>query len=317
MSESVVGGYFGLELPVGRPPHTGSIALNSGRNGLRYLLTSRPPTKVHIPHFTCAAVARVIGELGIEIERYSVNEAMEPIFDFGSVKTDEAFLVTNYFGIKNNYISGLTALSCRFVIDNAQSFFSPRVENFETFYSPRKFFGVPDGGYAFGGSGCEIKLDRGHSNARMSHLLLRHDVSAQDGYGAYSVNEGLIEDASMMEMSAISARILESIDYDSVASIRKRNFQQLHEVLGPTNKIPIDDDNERVALTYPYLGESSSLRARLRAKNIFTAAYWPELLQLKGPSLMEKTYANEIVHLPIDQRYGAAEMCRILDVIDP
>ena len=84
MFEGDVGGYFGLELPSGRPPHAGSIALNSGRNGLRYLLLSRRPTKIYIPHFTCAGVARVVDDLGIEIERYSIDESMEPIFDFGS-----------------------------------------------------------------------------------------------------------------------------------------------------------------------------------------------------------------------------------------
>lgn len=317
MFEGDVGGYFGLELPSGRPPHAGSIALNSGRNGLRYLLLSRRPTKIYIPHFTCAGVARVVDDLGIEIERYSIDESMEPIFDFGSVRSDEAFLVTNYFGLKDNYIRGLVRLDCRFVIDNAQSFFSPRVNDFETFYSPRKFFGVPDGGYTFGGGGCEIELEGDHSSARMSHLLLRHDLSAQDGYGAYLANENLLADAPMMGMSAISARILRSIDYDNVATIRKHNFEKLHEVLGPTNKIPIDDDNERVALTYPYLSENRLLRAQLHAERIFTATYWPELIELDGPSDLEYYYAKTTVHLPIDQRYDAADMCRILEIIDP
>jgi hypothetical protein len=190
MSESLqspIGGYFGLELHQGSPYHIGTVALNSGRNALKYILCDTPPSKIYIPQFTCEAIANVAAELNIKIEIYHIDESLEPIFDFAKVAENEAILVTNYFGLKDQYIKSLSEQKCRLIIDNAHSFFSSRVGKFETFYSPRKFFGIPDGGYAF--SGYKGKLEKDFSSERTAHLMARYDESAQAGYLAYLANE--------------------------------------------------------------------------------------------------------------------------------
>ncbi len=308
-----IGGYFGLELPMGNVWHTGAVPLNSGRNALQYLLRARSPVKIYIPQFTCAAIAETIAGLGIEFEHYGIDEAMEPIFDYAKVAENEAFLYTNYFGLKNQYIQGLIDRGCHLIIDNAQSFFSPRIEAFDTFYSPRKFFGVPDGGYAFGGHPIELEQD--HSSERTEHLMIRHDDSARAGYVTFQANEGLLATIPMKAMSALSDRILRSIDYAGVSLRRKINFQKLHSVLGSSNNLPIDNDRESVALTYPYLSKNSKLKSRLHAQNIFTASYWPDVEQSVNYSSLERLYSTQIVHLPIDQRYDEVDMQRILEVV--
>jgi hypothetical protein len=312
--QTTIGGYFGLELRKGSTYHVGSVALNSGRNALEYILRSKPPAKIYIPNFTCIAISKKIIEIGIEIEFYGINELMEPIFDFKNINRTEAFLYTNYFGLKNKYIKKLAGLGCRFIIDNAHSFFSPQVGNFETFYSPRKFFGVPDGGYAYS-SYCG-KLEQDYSSERISHLLLRHDESPQAGYAAYLSNENLIAQTSIRAMSKLSALIMESIDYSTVALIRKRNFQRLHAAIGESNLLPIVNDSKTVALTYPYLTKDVSLRKTLLENNIFTAKYWAEISQNENSSKLERYYAEGIVHLPIDQRCDDNDISRILQFVN-
>jgi hypothetical protein len=311
--QSTIGGYFGLELRKGSPYHVGSVALNSGRNALEYILRSKPPVKIYIPNFTCVAISKKISEMGIEIEFYGINELMEPVFDFKNINESEAFLYTNYFGLKNKYIEKLAGLGCRFIIDNAHSFFSPQVENFETFYSPRKFFGVPDGGYAF--SSYAGNLEQDYSNKRTTHLLLRHDDSAQAGYAAYLNNENLLARTSIRAMSKLTTLIMESIDFNNVVSIRKRNFQLLHLAIGKSNLLPIVNDIENVALTYPYLTKDINLRKTLLENNIFTAKYWAEVSQNENSSKLELYYAECIVHLPIDQRCDENDISRILQFI--
>ncbi|MDC1311123.1 hypothetical protein N8Z26_01540 [Burkholderiales bacterium] len=308
-----IGGYFALELPRGRAWHAGAVALNSGRNALRYLLASKRPRRIYIPHFTCAAIRDVVGSMGIGISQYRIDEAMEPLFDFSAVAADEAFLYTNYFGLKDHYTRGLAALGCRIIVDNAQSFFSPHSRDMEYFYSPRKFFGVPDGGYAYGPSSLELESD--YSSRRAAHLLTRHDVSAQAGYVSYQTNEALIGELPMRAMSALSARILDSVDYAAAAKQRQQNFQFLHAALGGFNALPICNDKERVALSYPMLCNDTDLRGRLHAHNIHTATYWPDEAQGADAASVEHRYITQLVHLPIDQRYGMAEMESILSVV--
>ena len=308
-----IGGYFGLELPIGRAWHKGAAALNSGRNALQYLLLSKLPSKIYIPQFTCAAIAEAVSKLGIAFERYDIDEAMEPIFDFGRVADSEVFLYTNYFGLKNHFVQRLPIRGCKVIVDNAQSFFSPRVNNLDTFYSPRKFFGVPDGGYAYGGT--VRQLERDFSSARTAHLLVRHDESAQAGYTTYLANEELFSSLPIRSMSTLSSRILDSIDYAEVIIKRRKNFQQLHDELSSYNDLPIDDDCERVALTYPYLSKDFKLRERLQSYKIFTANYWPAVTPAVRKSSVEYKYATQIVHLPLDQRYEDSDMTKILNLV--
>ncbi len=313
-----IGGYFGLELAQRGAWHCAAVAVNSGRNALAHLLRARSPKKVYVPLFTCAAIPQTIARLGMAVAYYPIDEALEPVFDYRDVADDEVFLYTNYFGLKDDYVRTLPARGCAFIIDNAQSFFSPRVGSLDTFYSPRKFFGVPDGGYALGGPATHddgAPLERDHSSTRASHLLIRHDESAQAGYASYQANEGMFVDLPVRAMSALTERILDSIDYALVAARRQENFLQLHRALGSSNALPIGEDSGRVALSYPYLTYDTSLKSRLQAHQIFTANYWPEVAQAADPASVEYRYCTQIVHLPIDQRYGAIEMQRILELI--
>ena len=321
---SAIGGYFGLELPGGTAWHANAFAVNSGRNALRFLLSANAPRKVYVPYFTCRAMTDAVNAMGITVAHYRINEALEPDFDLSSVAPDEAFLYTNYFGFKDHYVRSLAAAGCRIIIDNAQSFFSAPVAGLEFFYSPRKFFGVPDGGYAYFGlptTAPSMELDRDYSAARAAHLLVRHDVSAQSGYASYQANEALIDALPLRAMSTLTAQILGAIDYAAVIAQRQQNFAHLHAALCHSNALAVNEDSTRVPLCYPLLCKNSSqdraaeLKARLHAQRIFTATYWPEVAQRVAPASVEHLYSTQLLHLPIDQRYGAAEMDRILEVV--
>lgn len=307
-----IGGYFGLELPVREVWHRNAVALNSGRNALRYLLELQRPAHIYVPVFTCDAVTQVIGELGINFTRYRIDERMEPVFDFCSIRRDEVFLYTNYFGLKDCYVKTLATKGFRLIIDNSQAFFSWPVGAVPTFYSPRKFFGVPDGGYAYADSAPDLERDA--SRDRVEHLVVRHDSSAQAGYAAYQDNESLLSRLPIKAMSALTERILASINYANAADRRQRNFKRLHRALRSSNELLIDVDGASVPLSYPYLSQDRDLRSRLRAHNIFTASYWPDVARCAEPKSLEHHYAEHIVHLPIDQRYGSDEMARVLSV---
>ena len=99
-------------------------------------------------------------------------------------------LYTNYFGLKDDYINTLPQKH-NIIIDNCQSFFSKPSAWFDTFYSPRKFCGVPDGGYLYTYDNLRLntKLEQSVSYNRFSHLLKRIDLSDEKGYADFKRND--------------------------------------------------------------------------------------------------------------------------------
>ena len=50
-----IGGYFELELGVGRELHEEAISFNSARNCFRYILETRKPSKIYLPTISATA----------------------------------------------------------------------------------------------------------------------------------------------------------------------------------------------------------------------------------------------------------------------
>ena len=58
--------------------------------------------------------------------------------------------IVNYYGLfSEEQLISLKNKYGNIVVDNAQAFFTEPVKGIDTIYSCRKFFGVPDGGYAY------------------------------------------------------------------------------------------------------------------------------------------------------------------------
>ena len=207
-----IGGYFELELRGGCEYHPNALALNSARNCLEYILLTRQYRRVYIPYYTCEVVLEPFRKHGIEYEFYSVNEKLEPV-DFPCLKPGEAFLYTNYFGIKQSAVRRVAErYGEQTIIDNAQAFFAPRIEGIDTFYSPRKFFGVPDGGYVYCDANPLENIPRDVSWQRMQHLLRRIDEGAEKGYMDFKTNSESLINAPIRRMSNLTKALLSSID---------------------------------------------------------------------------------------------------------
>lgn len=309
-----IGGYFSLELPLQEKYHKNAIQLNTGRNCLEYILLVRGYKKVYLPFYTCEAVMEPINKLGISYEFYHIDINFE-IKDRYTLKEGEALLYTNYFGLKQRYVEQLAEkIGSRLIVDNTQAFYAQPLEDIDTFYTCRKFFGVPDGAYLYTNKVLDIELKRDVSFDRMTHLLKRIDFSAEDGYKDYQTAEHLLSQKGIMKMSRLTERLMQSIDYQAAAKQRIANFTQLHEALKTTNQLNFDLDENAVPMVYPYLTKKKGLRERLIENKVFVAKYWPNVQKLSNYEL-EYEFATRIIPLPCDQRYGEEEMNRIVDIV--
>ena len=312
-----VGGYFELELRSGKHYHEDALRLNTARNCFEYVLLARKYKKVYIPFYTCDVMLQPLHKHNIEYEFYSVNENLELDMTI-DVLPDEALLYTNYFGVKQSYVRYLSSVyKSRLIVDNAQAFFAPRIPGIDTFYSARKFFGVPDGGYLYTDCHLENEFPRDESYLRCSHLLKRIDNGVESGYPLFRQSEASLDNSPILEMSRLTSALLSNIDYDAVKRRRTSNFWVLHECLKDTNSLHLELSHEDVPMVYPYYCKlyGESLKDRLINNKIYVASYWTNVLKKCSHSSCEYDMACNVVCLPIDQRYDNADMNRIIEIL--
>lgn len=310
-----IGGYFELELNKKEEYHTSAVKLNTGRNALEYILTAKKYKKLYLPFYTCDVILQPLQKLSINYEFYHINELFEPLFEISLIKDDEAFLYTNYFGLKDSFIREYKNICKNLIVDNAQAFFSDPCEDVDTFYSPRKFFGVPDGAYLYTNVKLSVSLEKDVSFQRFEHLLRRIDLGAEKGYSSYLDTEKLLDHQPIMEMSNLTYSILNSIDYEYVAKKRRDNFLYLHDNLGKLNQLKFELESDLVPMVYPFLPNKEGIRMILLKNRVYTAQYWAVLSQWVHSQCIEYKYSNELLHLPIDQRYSKGELNKIIDLV--
>ena len=115
-------------------------------------------------------------------------------------------------------------------------------------------------------------------------------------------------------MSRLTEHILCSIEYEQVRQRRITNYMVLERALYGSNKLSLDA-SESVPMVYPYWTENGdTLRDELRQQRIYIAKYWKNVLDWNSPAL-EQSLANDLLALPVDQRYTPADIETIIPLI--
>ena len=310
-----IGGYIELQLPAGNEYYPSLLKLNTGRNSLEYILRVEGYTTIYLPYFTCEVMLEPVKKLGLELKFYHIDRHLDPILDF-DIGPGECLVYTNYFGIKQATVQRLSKIVNNLIIDNSQAFFSSPLPGINTFYSCRKFFGVPDGAYLQLNSDNRLDLQDDFSAGRFSHLIKSIDLGIEDGYSDYIENNNILCYAAIKQMSPLTRKILSGINYEECKLKRNANFKFLHYFLADYNELPIDVAGDSSPLVYPLLLSKPGLKKQLIEKKIFVATYWPNVFEWTGPEMLEYQLAENIIALPIDHRYNLDHMTRIVNVLN-
>lgn len=313
-----IGGYFELELPPAGPDfHKGGLKYQSARSAFLSLLTSMPDVKrVWMPYYICDSMLAPVQSAGKEIIYYSIDEKFN-IKDDIELSSNEILLYVNYFGICSSQVKNtLQRLNpMQVVIDCSQAFYAEPSDCLATIYSPRKFFGIPDGGLLVTGYPVMYPdVQDNSSEDRMKHLIHRLALPPESGYENYQKAENSLLDIEPKRMSALTDRLLGSIQYDTIKRQRLKNFLFLHEHLGTTNHLNIDINNS-TPLCYHYLPKNPIKREALIKNKIYTATYWPDVLNRAPPLSTEKHLAQYLIAIPCDQRYKENDLTEIIKAI--
>lgn len=311
MIQKEIGGYFGLELNSKYNNIGTSIALNSARNCLRYIIKVYNIKEIYVPYYTCQVVYEAIKKEHCKINYYHVDNNFLPI---EKIKEEHFILYTNYFGICAKNIKNLAKKYKNLIVDNAQAFYMPKY-GIASFNSIRKFFGVSDGALLYCNKNLKKQIKRSISHNQFSHLLKRLDVNANFGYKDFRKNSEILAKEPIMYMSNLTKLIFNSIDIEQSKKIRLKNFRFLHKFLSGTNNLKIKLDKNEVPMIYPYLLKNGDkLRAKLIKNKVYIAQYWSAI----NNTLLnnnEKNIIKNLVAIPIDQRYSIEDMQKIIGVI--
>jgi len=308
------GGY--IELDTYRLPmlHEGAIALNCGRNCLAYLIRARKIKKIMLPYFICDSVIDLCKKDNVEITFYHINERFEPT-DI-SVDNDQWFYVVNFYGqLTKEYLTALKQRYGRVIVDNAQAYFDMPLENTDTLYTCRKYFGVADGAFLYTDALLDEELPLDESFERMHFLLGRFERTASEFYSEYSANNHQFASEPIKRMSKLTNNLLHGIDYEFVKQRRTENFKLYHGRLKGINQLELREAEG--AFAYPLLIENGAeIRKKLQQQKIYVPTLWPNVVNDMAEDSLEHRFAKDILPLPVDQRYDSNDIQFIVNIIN-
>lgn len=301
-----MGAHFSAFTDTHRNQWPGQFSYESARSALYALLKVLSPKRVHVPNFVCTAVPDAVTLAGAEVVKYPINRC----FGLGAeidLRPDDLVILINFFGInETSVLSDLAKLPKESVlVDCSQAYFSGAFDCLASFYSPRKFVPVADGGFIH--TAVELNgqpADEQASINRFEYLLQRAIGEPEASRALYLRAEESLHEISLREMSCFSRKVIETNDLNFIRNKRIENFKILSE-LDELNEISINL-GQQVPLCYPLMVKKGKiLREHLLAQRVFTPKYWPDVYPLNN---FETSLLNDTVYLPIDHRCSDEDM---------
>lgn len=297
--------------------------------------------KVLLPAYTCQTVIDPFLQEGWVIEYYNISRKLR--IDTGHLKSKYAdfkpqiCLAHPYYGADLNQdeldaLSDLKKDGCILVEDLTQCVFSTqRSDIFDYFTgSYRKWFPIPDGAFAIGN---DLEVEDMTENVdfvqQMTDAMYLRGAFHQSGdnnlkeisrrVGNVAINHisGIIKPHMM---SGLSQYLLSRIDIESTKKKRFTNYRYLYAHI-QKNSIcePVNRDIDELTcapLFFPiYVKDRSIFQKKLAQQEIYAPILWPVHTDALLINESIKRIYDEILMLPIDQRYGEKDMERIVEVI--
>lgn len=320
----MMGGFFGDEAPqtdAGDFPLTEGECCtftHCGRAALEVLLRHLPfrPRCVWVPRFICDTVTEPIRRLGLPQRRYRCDKQLSPLLP-DEAREDDVLLLVNYFGLADERLN--TAASQHpgpVLVDATTALYAPRPDAASgIFYSFRKFLPVADGGAALAGYPLRpLPPETDDSRARMRFLHLRAEQGAVAAAAAAQEAENSLSSPAK-RLSPQTRALLGRINVDLAGERRCANYRLLHAALAPLNRLELPAEPPSAPMCYPFVSAIPDLRDSLIDAGIALPLYWPEVIEATDAHETENRLARTLLPLPLDQRYGEADMERLLKLI--
>ena len=309
------------------------IAENEKKNGNVVLL----------PAYTCDTVITPFLECGWECHFYSINKDLT--INLESVKTifekyhPNLFLTHPYYGMdladdEVNLLQALHDKNVRLIVDLTQCIYSAKHYDFVDYYvgSYRKWYQVPDGGYLQSKKeiSCGVLEENASFVQQQTDAMYLRGLYFTDGDElvkqiSIRLNKSAVASVDFNvkphAISSLSRQIMADLNHESFARKRMQNYMFLFDNIAENECVEfVCKDKNRVTTAPLYFVIYSPFRKELQKElaeqHIYAPVIWPVYYTEVVVDDTIKQIYDTILAIPVDQRYGWADMKRITEIIN-
>jgi len=302
-------------------PNTAAFA--NARSALAALLAHRRVGRVWLPAYVCAAVAEGAAAAQVAVRYYDVSLQLASDCDAlkREISAGDAVVMVAYFGrAPGDDWRDLIAhrQEVLFIEDRAQALDTGRASLAgAVIYSPRKLLAVADGGLLFARAPLPAP-----TGAADESLWAPQDARAADPDGLTPERWRALftaaEESMQPRAEAVTARTLDALRSTSlgpIAAVRRANWRLLADAL-PAWALWDESTPAFAPLAFPILTADAALAVTaLAERRIWAPRHWPSLPSDPATFPEAHRLASACVSLPLDQRYGPADMSRIIEAV--
>lgn len=310
---------------------------DSGRSAIKAIAYSKEKT-VLLPEYICESVIRCFSESRVLFYRITEN------FDIDEedilAKLDEnvgVVYVCHYFGfvqretLMKKIRDRAVQVKAVFVEDTTQSFFSGQnLIGDLGVMSIRKWMPVSQGGVLYAKRPGMLDEERYQSLGKSFHnertlgmmlknIFLREVCDTNQIYRSIfeRYEEELDKKTTIEKMSDLADLQMQCVDISEMIKKRKENARYLTKALERMNIKCIKRYDERECpFAFPMrVSNRDSFRNYLIKNQIYCAVHWPVDEFMTEEREQAKCNAEQLISLPIDQRYGEMELDYMIETI--
>jgi dTDP-4-amino-4,6-dideoxygalactose transaminase len=296
-------------------------AFTSARSALAALLNHRGAANVWLPAYICRALFEGAAASSAAVRFYPCSRSLEPHLEAlaRDLRPGDAVVGVDYFGRPAS--DAFLDLRRRrrdliWIEDRAQALDPGRPPWGDVLiYSPRKLVGVADGGLMFSHQALPGTQGVGPADVWAPEEARALDPKGEDPQAWRPLFQAR-EAAVHVERTGVSPRtlaLLGGLSADGVARVRRGNWSVLADRLGDLAMWP-DSNPTFVPLAFPIVVEDPAATvAALAERRIWAPRHWADLPSDPGAFPDAHWLSAHCVSLPLDQRYGPAEMERVAE----
>lgn len=327
---------------VGKTDSDNIALLKSGRNALKALCNIMgEKKKVLLPAFTCSTVVEPFYENGFEAAYYDINEDFTVDGNSLTHKIEQEqpnlILVHSYWGFHtcgnvDKILQEFRSSGGVLVEDLTQSLFSENIRLEADYYvsSLRKFFAIPNGGFIMSKRALNIETETDKSGIdeiaretfmlKKDYIAYRNDAKAEFKSGYKKINVIMEDNSAVYGISQMSEQILNTLDIECIKEQRIKNYNYLHNYVDKNcKKLTVamaQAGMGKVPLYFPVFAKNrAEFQAYMSERDVYCPIIWPKSELIKGTFPNADNMYDNLICIPIDQRYTEEDMKHIGDVL--
>ena len=328
-----IGGFFELESNISSPTSNinsvfrnwigtkNFVMFSSARSIVLALKEELNSKTVWVPEIFC----NVFNDYNF-VKNYPLEkDGFNPEIDFleSNISEGDLVLLVDFYGVEVGCEFRDYAMSRKSIFwlqDACHNLLPSETWTDFTLFSPRKLFGVTDGGVLVQNNEkmsqidfSRWKFDQGDLVGSISPILRRIDPHYEGLYQIYSKEENSI-DGRLKSISELTKWQLNNIEIQPFIERRKNNFsaldKELHEYLIPN----LEYRENFIPFGFPiYIENRDEIRLKLAKMKIFAPIHW--INDRRTKSLRQLQHESMQLTLPCDHRYTVDEMANIAKIV--